>query len=824
MAGTPPVEAPDNQERLEALREAGKGWSTAPADSPADAAAAGLTMRSVRAGTHVGDRFVRVERAGKGRFRAVGPGDVRATAAVPRARGPLGLLAVRVKTLVVGDPLSNERLAHERLTKVKALAVLSSDAISSVAYATGAMLAVLLAAGTNNFGISLAIAAAISVLFAMVILSYRQTIKMYPKGGGSYIVASDNLGALAGVIAGSSLMIDYVLTVAVSVVTGVAALTSMATGLGKYDVLLDVLFVVLILFGNLRGIRESGTIFMVPPYLFIVGVYAMILAGIIKFIHNGAHVAPSVTVVHGTEALTVFLVLRAFASGCTALTGVEAISDGVPAFEAPEWRNARTTITTLGFLAISMFIGITILVHLYGLVPNPGDASPTLISKLNQATLGTGFGFYYVQITTALILMLAANTAYSDFPRLAFFMARDNFLPHQFRQRGDRLSYSNGILVLTLLALVLILVFQGSFEALVNLYVIGVFASFTLSQSGMVRRWWKRREPGWRKGILLNGTGAALTFVVLLITAVTKFIYGAWLVVLLVPLMTFVFFRIRAHYRRSGKALLPRPGISPAAIRHTLIIAGGVDGARPDALAYLKTLHPGRVMSLGEESPGAETSAIDSNLSDSEVIPVEASGTLKTLLGTVDRLLADGPNQRVTVLVEAAPRGWRRYFAQRRLRLSMLGRGVAVANIAPGLNRDAVADHHVALVSVAALNQAGLDTLAYAGSLIRGKVVGVHIAAEEDRERVRQEWEAWGNHMPLRVIESPYRAIVSPLRAYVDDLAQSGADETITVVLPMVVTRGLLARILHNHTANRIRRLLLERPNTVVISVPHVLP
>ena len=806
--------------QIEALRAAGSEWSR-DVDGPASG---GETRPDLVVGTsgvasHPGDPYVRFVRAGGGAFRGAGPNTVRATAAIPRAQGPLGRITLAIKERVVGDPLSNEAAGHERLTKVKALAVLSSDAISSVAYATGAMLSVLLLAGSGSFGASIPIGAAIALLFAVVILSYRQTIKAYPKGGGSYIVASDNLGPIAGLTAGSSLMIDYVLTVAVSVVSGVAALTSLSPELSPYGVWMDLGFIVLILLGNLRGIRESGTIFMLPSYAFILGVYLMIIVGTVKFLGNGAHIHPPIHPVAATEGLSLFLLLRAFASGCTALTGVEAISDGVPAFQPPEWRNARTTITTLGVLAISMFLGITLLVHAYGLVPNPGDANPTLISMLNRATLGDGVGYFYVQVTTALILMLAANTAFSDFPRLAFFMARDGFLPHQFTHRGDRLSYSNGILVLAMLACLLILVFQGSFDSLINLYVIGVFASFTLSQVSMVKRWWIRREEGWRKGLVVNGIGTVSTAVVLVITSVTKFIYGAWLVVVLVPLMVLTFSGIRRHYQRAQRGLQPKGHVSPAELQHTVALAAGVSVA--GLLPFLRLMRPSRIVATHPRTA-------QSGLADAPGLAIEDMGedggdSAGALLSAARHLGHDPEHHPLTVVLPGAAASLTEAFTQWRLRGRLLrGEGVAVAQVGPLPPLDgSEAGAHTTLVLVANLNQAGLEALAYARSLMRGRVLGVHLAAEEDRDRARQLWEAWGDHLPLVIIDSPYRSVVAPLLAYVDALTQKHGGEPVTVVIPMVLAPGVLGRVLHNHTANRIRRLLLRRPGTVVISVPH---
>jgi amino acid transporter len=824
-------EAAADEVSLEALREAGRQWHDGDeAATRHSGVTAELVIRSERPGSRPGDRYVRFERVARSAFKPAGPGAVRATAAVPRAQGPLGRMLYAIKQVIVGDPLANERSVHERLTKVKALAVLSSDAISSVAYATGAMLSVLLVAGTGSFNVSLGIGAAIALLFATVVLSYRQTVKAYPKGGGSYIVASDNLGHLAGLIAGASLMIDYILTVAVSITQGVQNLVSLAPGLGTYALVLDLLCISLLLFGNLRGIRESGTIFMLPSYLFIIFVYLMIVVGSARFFANGAHVLPphylpGVTPVRATETLSLFLILRAFAGGCTALTGIEAISDGVPAFKPPEWRNARITLTTLGVIAVTMFSGITLLVHAYGLVPNAGDNAPTLISLLNSTTLGNGIGFYYGQIVTALILLLAANTAYSDFPRLAFFMARDGFLPHQFTHKGDRLSYSNGILILTALATLLIVRYWSDTSQLFNLYVIGVFASFTLSQSGMVRRWWTRREEGWHHGILISGFGATVTFVVLCITAVTKFTSGAWLVVVLVPLLVAGFFRIHAHYRYSAAALRPRPVTPPDQLRHLVLVSGFAGMEALDAgCAFVETLHATQVQVLLPRG-GAASATVRAVGGGAEVRVAPRGGEGAALHEAVAALHAEDAHRIITVVLPATGASPWRIARRWWLRRTLLRRPwVAVAQIAPGLDQAIVQRRRTALVTLATLNLAVLETLAYARSLLTGRIVGIHVAAEEDQERVRREWEAWGNHLPLFTIDSPYRAIVGPLRAYIDALSVRDAGEVITVVLPLVVAPGVLSRVLHNHTANRLRRILLQRPNTVVISFPHQLP
>jgi len=823
-------EIPVDEARLAELRAAGQGWADdlAGAQEVRTAVSADLLMAKEMSGSHPGDKYVRVVRTGRGAFRHSGPTSVRATAALPRGRGPIGRWLFALRERIVGDPLANEQSRHERLTKVKALAVLSSDAISSVAYATGAMLSVLLVAGTGSFHVSLGIAVAISSLFAIVVLSYRQTVNAYPRGGGSYIVASDNLGAVFGLIAGSSLMIDYVLTVAVSITQGVANLVSIPPGLASYQLLFDVVAILVLLLGNLRGIRESGTIFMVPSYLFIGFVYLMLAVGTIHFFTTGMHVVPphaqfGVTPVKATETLGLFLVLRAFAGGCTALTGVEAISDGVPAFKPPEWRNARTTLTVLGCIAITMFSGITLLSHAYGLVPNVGDNPPNLISQLNAATLGNGSVlFYFGQITTALILLLAANTAYSDFPRLAYFMARDSFLPHQFTHRGDRLSYSNGIIILTSLAALLILRYWEDASQLFNLYVIGVFASFTLSQSGMVRRWWTRREAGWHKGLAINGAGATVTLVVLGITAYTKFLAGAWMVIVLVPLLVTGFLSIRGHYMEAKEATRPRPMTSPTQLRHTMLISA-FHAREQDllhALAYIHILNDPRVIVVGPPSstPNDRGSGIES-------LTIASRSEHAALAHAIAQIRERDAETKISVVLPTLPRSPIQALVQWFVRRRLLRRySVAIIQMSDEIDEGLVLGHFSNLISISSISQASLDALAYCRSLLSGRLLALHVIAEDDPEKARREWDAWGNHIPLVTIDSPYRAIVAPLRAYVEALAEREGGELITMALPLVCARGLLGRFLHNHTANHLRRLLLNQPNTVVISVPHKIP
>jgi amino acid transporter len=493
-----------------------------------------------------------------------------------------------VKKLFVGSPLATAQARHERLSKTSALAVFSSDALSSVAYATEEILLVLVLAGTAVLAYSIPIGIAIAALIAVVVSSYRQTILCYPQGGGAYIVTKDNLGTLPGLVSAGALLIDYVLTVAVSTAAGVAALTSAFPALYDYRVALGVLFIAGIATMNLRGLRESSNLFAVPTYLFIVSFAGMLAYGFVRWLGGWETPAAPTAEVTMTQDLTVFLVLRAFASGCAALTGVEAVSDGVPAFKPPEARNARIVLAWLGTILIVLFIGITFLARHYHVSPRPEE---TIVSQLARLIFGGGLLYYEIQAVTMLILVFAANTAFADFPRLAYFLARDGFIPRQFGTRGDRLVFSNGILILGGLAALLILLFGGATHALIPLYAVGVFVSFTLSQASMVRRWLTRREEGWWWRWGLNALGAATTGLVTLVIAATKFSHGAWMVVLLIPLLVALFLMIRRHYQDVARQLSLDNYGGPPPIDHTvLVLVGDLHRGVASALRYAQTL------------------------------------------------------------------------------------------------------------------------------------------------------------------------------------------------------------------------------------------
>jgi amino acid transporter len=678
------------------LREAGRRWAATPRARGAHGQPGGdidpdLDLQQAR-GVLPGDRYIRGGRARRREFDKVAEGYLQAKEATARPTTRFG----RLRRALLGRPLASRQQVHERLTKVKALAVLSSDALSSVAYATEQILLVLGAAGAAAYSYSIPIMVAILFLLVAVGLSYRQTIKAYPKGGGSYIVASDNLGPLAGVIAGSALMTDYVLTVAVSVASGVDSIVSAASAMQAYRTELCVAFVVLLVLGNLRGIRESGSIFAAPTYLFIAGIFLMLATIAVRAAtgHLGT-VTPQLG--HATHQLSIFLILRAFASGCTALTGVEAISDGVPAFKPPEWRNARTTLTVMVTLLATMFAGITISAKATGAraYESSDPHYQTVISQLAHTAFGSTFLYFYTVFATTAILVLAANTSFSDFPRLFFFMARDDYAPHLFKRLGDRLAYSNGIIVLGALASILLIVFRGQTDKLIPLYTIGVFVAFSMSQAGMVARWLRLREPGWQHGLPMNAIGMVLTGIVFLVTAGDKFTEGAWIVLVLIPILVTTFFAIHRHYADVTEDLATETPTSP-----------------------------------------------------NEVKPV-------------------------------------------------------------------------VIVPIADLNGPALQSLAFART-ISDQVIAVHISDDPDEiARLRGKWEAWGDHVPLEVIESPYRSLVRPLLAYIDAIDRQRRDDTVVVVLPEMVATKWWHQVLHNQTALRLKAALLFRPGTVVVNVPY---
>ncbi len=562
-----------------------------------------LTSSEIREGPRPGDVYVRHERPYQHLFRRVGPGHFVALPETDRPATAVEKGYRAVKRVLIGRPLETAEEIHQRLTKIKALAVFGSDAISSSAYATEASLVILMAAGNAALGISFFTALAIALLLSMVAFSYRQTVYAYPHGGGSYNVSRENLGQLPGLIAASALLIDYILTVAVSIVAGSAAVTSALVASGfdaqirmleatlppflNLNVLLSLFFIGLITVGNLRGIRESGTIFAVPTYLFIVSLTVMLVVGLFKAFTGTLHPVTPPPVLPVTEPITLWLVLRAFSAGAVAMSGTEAISNGVPVFQKPESKNAATTLTVMATLLGLFFVGVSYLATHLGLVP--GDE--TIISQIAQAVFGRSLFYYIFQIATTGILVIAANTAFADFPRLSSVLARDNYMPHQFLFRGDRLSFSTGIIALGAIAALLVVIFGGNVDSLIHLYAVGVFLAFTMSDSGMVVHWWKTRGPNWKRSLAINGTDAVFTSSILVIVAITKFALGAWIVVVLIPIIAGFFLFVHRHYKQVAMQLRILPDqLPPKTIDQLALVAiDDVNYASLRAMAYARS-------------------------------------------------------------------------------------------------------------------------------------------------------------------------------------------------------------------------------------------
>ncbi|HEU4933902.1 MAG TPA: APC family permease, partial [Pyrinomonadaceae bacterium] len=614
-------------------------------------------------------------------------------------------MATAIKRLLVGRALRTEQAIHERLTKKTALAVFSSDALSSTAYATEEILLVLAAAAaataSGSFHYVVPISIGIAVLLAIVATSYRQTIHAYPSGGGAYIVAKENLGTTPGLIAGASLLVDYVLTVSVSIAAGVAAITSAVQGtryawLNDHKVILCLIFIAFIAIANLRGVRESGALFATPTYVFVVSFLFMLVFGLFHyFIYGGAAPVPTAEELKIAEGyrlqpMTLFLLLAAFSNGCAALTGIEAISNGVQAFKKPEAHNAATTLIWMAILLTTMFLGTSVMAYLYHVHPKESE---TVISQFARImfTGPLGWFYYVVQAATAAILVLAANTAFADFPRLSSLLARDRFLPRQFANRGDRLVFSNGIVILAIFSGVLVIAFGGDTSRLIPLYAVGVFLSFTLSQSGMVVHWLRERRrlhnPGveeeeihrsyfvtdevtapanWKKSLAINAVGALATFVVLCVFVATKFIHGAWIVVVVIPLLVLLFKSIHKHYLMVAMQLTTEGLEQLRPIKHTVIVPiSGIHRGVVSALQYARSIASDRVQAVYVDFEEEATASLKDKWErwgagvQLVVLPSPYRELTRPLLRHIGRLARENSDTIITVVLpEFIPARW----------------------------------------------------------------------------------------------------------------------------------------------------------------------
>jgi len=747
---------------------------------------------------------------------------------------------VALKRALIGRPRASGEMGETLLSKKLALPVFASDPLSSVAYATEAALVVLVAASVTAAHLVLPISMAISALLAIVVLSYRQTVRVYETSGGAYVVAKDNLGTLPSLIAAAALLVDYILTVAVSVTAGVLALTSAAPSLEAHNVVISLAFVVLLTVANLRGVRESGILFALPTYAFVAAMYVLVGTGVAKCWAGAcpeAHVTDPVAT--GVGAIGILVLLRAFASGAAALTGVEAISNGVSAFRSPKSKNAAQTLAAMGIIAITLFLGVSYLAVKTGARPSE---SASLLSEIARAVFpasSPGAAMYFVvQGLTFAILVLAANTSYQGFPRLGAVLARDRFFPRQFVNLGDRLVYSNGIVVLSGVASLLIWAFHADVISLIHLYVIGVFTAFTLSQAGMVRLWLRRRERGWRKSAIVNGIGAAATGIVTLLVIQTKFTQGAWMVTVAIPLLVVLFVLIKRHYRvvarrlRAGAAAVRS---APEATNTVVVYVEALDDATSLAAWYAKQV------------AGRSFRAVyvrDKNRPDPRGgwwdvggVPIE---TLEPSESVADALLdyvwslPHGDSRFVTVvvpelferpsLVAAVARGRRTFSLKLRLRDEP---GVVVTDVPlvpEPPNTVSLEERRVLTrVLISGVQAASLRAVQYTQSLGLEDSRALFFAFDEDEaRRMKLDWDRENLEMPLDIVEAPFRDLGDPLLKHLRGLT-ADPDVVVSVVMPELVFSGWRA-LLHNQNALYIKRLLLFEPRVLLSSVPLHLP
>jgi len=759
-----------------------------------------------------------------------------------------------LKRILVGRAFSSAHLEHTLLPKVLALPVFASDALSSVAYATGEIFIQLAIVSTVFKGFVIPISAAIAALMAIVVISYRQTVRAYPSGGGAYIVSKENLGIWAALIAAAALLVDYMMTVVVSIVAGVFAIGSAFPVANDHRVLLSIGFVWLVTIANLRGSRESGTLFAIPTYGFVAAILATIAIGLYQCVGGCPATAPVEPIANAASVATavgVFAVLKAFSSGATALTGVEAISNGVPAFRRPQATNAAETLAIMGVIAITMFLGISWLaVHVPGTVASDVRSIPAQIA---HAVYGGGIGFYVVQFFTAAILILAANTAYQDFPRLSSILARDRYMPRQFMNRGDRLVFSNGIVVLAIAASIMIFAFEADLTRLIQLYVIGVFMSFTLSQSGMVVHWSRERRSGttprhvWRRSIVINVIGAFATGIVLIVVMISKFTAGGWLSLLFMVILVATFLTIHRHYTVVIQQLR-RGAVRAGAIgvNHMVLVVRDLDAATAEALGAIRSIRPTelRIVHPVEEPDGDvpfelqdRWRAFAGGTSRLEPLPI-GTGSLLNALRTYVTRLNRAPEDFVNVVIpEIVQSSLLRYLLGRtqlvRLKAGLLREPHIVVTDVPvmipegepstGAARPLIPARTVALVFVASVNDATKRAVNYAETLEASETRAIYFELDPDSvSEIQERWVDEGMRVPLDIVEAPFRDLTRPMLEEVRRFT-SKPGTLVMVVLPELIVSQSWHFLLHNQNALFVKRLFLFEPNVILSSVPYVL-
>jgi amino acid transporter len=749
---------------------------------------------------------------------------------------PVGTpLVARTKRLLIGRPRATGEIDDTLLSKTLALPIFSSDPISSVAYATEAAMAVLVAVSLSSLHLVFPISLGIAALLAIVVLSYSQGVRAYASSGGSYVFARENLGTLPALVAGAALLTDYVLTVAVSVAAGVFALTSAVPSLASHQLALALACVAILTVGNLRGVRESGLLFAFPTYGFILMLYLTLAIGVAKCAVGSCPVAE---VPHplaaGTGTITLFALLKAFSSGAAALTGVESISNGVTAFRRPQAQNAARTLYVMGAIAITLFVATSWLaVQMHA---RPSETT-SVLSQIARGAFPAGspgsVAYYLVQAFTLAILVLAANTSYQGFPRLAALLSHDRFLPSQFVNLGDRLAYSNGILVLAGLATGLLIAFRANVNSLIHLYVIGVFTAFTLAQAGMVRHWFRFREPGWQWRAAVNALGAATTLVVTVVVVSTKFLDGAWMVTIAIPVLILAFYGVRRHYRAVGRRLRAkaRAVLASREVENNVVLyVERLDAATREALWYAQSISKSSFRAIHVPFPGSDPGIgprffhwTDGN-PRLEILPRDGEA-LDAVLEEV-WAVPQGESRFVTVVVPEL-------FAKPSLLSAVLHRqtfslkrgllrepGVAVTDVPKLGGEDVLPRRAKVVVPVSELNAASLRALQYARSLGLRETTAIYFADEHDEEAeaIRRDWRQFPTGIPLEVVDAPFRDIGNPLLSYLRGIT-ADPEAVAVVVMPEVVVRGT-DRLLHNQRALYLKRLLLFEPRVILTSVP----
>lgn len=743
-----------------------------------------------------------------------------------------------IKRIFVGRPMSSGELEHTLLPKTIALPVFASDPLSSNAYATQEILLTLGAAGTMALHFVLPISVAVASLLAIVVISYRQTVRAYPSGGGAYRVSSENLGKYAGLLAASALLLDYILTVSVSITAGTDAVISAAPAMVDHKILLAMLFVAFVTLMNLRGVKESGSLFAIPTYGFVLCIYALLVTGFIKCLGGCPQAASAGNELHHTATVVSWLlILKAFAAGTTALTGVEAIADGVQAFRFPQSKNAATTLAVMGGLAASMFLGISWLADHTNVIYAHGDKQ-TVVAQISLAVFGGGFMFYLLQGLTAGILILAANTAYADFPRLSSILAHDRFMPRQFKSRGDRLVFSNGVVILATLSATLIIIFKANLNNLIQLYLVGVFISFTLSQSGMFLRWRRLKGKNWQRSAAINGFGALVTGTVFWVIVSQKFLTGAWVVIAAIPVLMYFMNSVHKHYTDVENQLLleeRRPTDRRPGNQHVVILVQDLDAACARAVGYVRSIRPASVSAVAFDSsksvawrrfaPEIPITFIDPKGSRTE-------GVSKYLRERRAELTSD---DFLTLAMPEMMRSRNTFELLRNVRLQRLKakllfqKDIQVMDlpmtkdeIDPNVDESVEPARNYVLVLVARTDNATLQALEYAETLRGTDLRCISFGLDpEETEKLGDQWLQERIPHVLELEASPFRDIGTSITRFVREFRPDGVNRVVTVVLPEFIVGRPRHQILHNQTALLVKRHLLFERGVVTISVPY---